>query len=62
MSLLILSIMGLAMLSTAYGVRHKAIKLKNEAIARLAAEAGYEKAVFWMSQQRDMMSALQSGE
>jgi hypothetical protein len=61
MSLLILSTLGIAMLSAAYGVRHKAIRLKNEAVARLAAEAGYEKAVFWMSQQKDMIGALQSG-
>ncbi len=61
MSLLILSVLGAAMMSAAYGVRHKAIRLKNEAAARLAAEAGYEKAIFWMSQQRDMMSSLQSG-
>jgi hypothetical protein len=27
----------------------------------LAAEAGYEKAIFWMSQQDDMLSALQDG-
>jgi hypothetical protein len=27
----------------------------------LAAEAGYEKAIYWMSQQQDMLSALQKG-
>ena len=27
----------------------------------LAAEAGYEKAVFWMSRQQDMLSTLQQG-
>lgn len=61
MSLVLLSILGMGMLSAAYGVRHKAIRLKNEAIARLAAEAGYEKAVFWMSQQQDMIGALEDG-
>lgn len=61
MSLVILTTLGLGMLSAAYGVRHKAIKLKNEAVAMLAAEAGYEKAVFWMSQQQDLLSSLQDG-
>lgn len=61
MSLVVLITLGLGMLSAAYGVRHKAIKLKNEAIAMLAAEAGYEKAVFWMSQQQDVLSSLQEG-
>ena len=57
--LLVLTSLGLGMLTVAYGVRHKAIKLKNEAVAMLAAEAGYEMAVFWMSQQQDMLSSLQ---
>jgi type II secretory pathway pseudopilin PulG len=58
-SLIILVILGSGMLTVAYGVRHKAIRLKNETISMLAAEAGYEQAVFWMSQQPDMLSALQ---
>jgi hypothetical protein len=33
--------------------------VKNEAAAMFAADAGYEKAVFWMSRQRDVLSALQ---
>lgn len=57
--LLVLAALGLGMLTVAYGARHKAIKLKNEAVAMLAAEAGYETAVFWMSQQQDMLSSLQ---
>jgi len=61
LSLIILSTLGLGMLSAAYGVRHKAIRLKNEAVAMLAAEAGYEKAVFWMSQQKDLLGSLQQG-
>jgi hypothetical protein len=35
--------------------------LRNEAAAMLAAEAGYEKAIFWMGQQKDMLNALQDG-
>jgi hypothetical protein len=60
-SLIILSTLGLGMLAASYGVRHKAIKLKNEAVAMLAAEAGYEKAVFWMSQQQDLLGSLRDG-
>jgi hypothetical protein len=54
-----MSFLGVGMLKVAYGVRHRAIQRKNEAIAMLAAEAGYEKAVFWMSQNQDMLSAIQ---
>lgn len=61
-SLVILSTLGLGLLTVAYGVRHRAIAMKNEAVAMLAAEAGYEKAIFWMSQQQDMLSALQDDE
>ncbi len=60
-SLIILGALGLGMLSVAYGVRHRAIMLRNEAVAMLAAEAGYEKAISWMSQQDDMLSALKDG-
>lgn len=56
--MVVLSTLGLGMLTVAYGVRHKAIQLKNETISMFAAEAGYEQAVFWMSQQKDMLSTL----
>lgn len=58
-SLALLSFLGIGMLKVGYGVRHNAIKMKNETAAMLAAEAGYEKAVFWMSQRQDMLSAIQ---
>ena len=61
-SIVILTALGTGLLSVAYGVRRQAISFKNEAVAMLAAEAGYEKAVFWMSQQQDMLNALQGGE
>jgi len=57
-AMLFLSTLGLGMLTLAYGDRHRAIRFKNESAAMLAAEAGYEKAVYWMSQQPDMLSAL----
>ncbi len=34
------------------------MKLKRETIAMLAAEAGYEKGIFWMSQQDDVLTGL----
>jgi len=52
MSVGILPVLGVGLLSVAYGVRHRTIAMKNEAVAILAAEAGYEKAIFWMSRQR----------
>lgn len=62
MSLVILSFLGIGMLKVAWGVRHNAIKTKNETISMLAAEAGYEKAIFWMSQRQDMLSAIQQDD
>src|SRR3972149_9368771 len=58
-AMVILSAMGVGMLATAYGNRHREIRLKNETSAMLAAEAGYEKAIYWMGKQKDMLSALQ---
>jgi type II secretory pathway pseudopilin PulG len=60
-AMVILTVMGTGLLTVAYGVRLDAIRLKNETVARLAAEAGYEKALYWMSQQQDMLSTLQKG-
>jgi hypothetical protein len=60
-SLLVLFALGIGMLRVGYGARLKATRLKNEATAMLAAEAGYEQAIFWMSQQSDMPSALLQG-
>ena len=47
-SIVILAALGGGLLTVTYGVRHRAIAMKNEAVAMLSAEAGYEKAVFWM--------------
>jgi hypothetical protein len=60
-SMLVLATLGLGMLTASYGVRYQAIRLKNESAAMLAAEAGYERAIFWMSQQQDMLGALKNG-
>ncbi|MEN6387188.1 MAG: hypothetical protein ABFD79_18570 [Phycisphaerales bacterium] len=60
-ALMIMTAFGVGMLAIAYGTRQQAIKEKNENAALLAAEAGYEKAVFWMSQQQDMLTTLYNG-
>jgi len=60
-SLGILTVLGVGLLSVAYGARRQAVAAKGELSAMLAAEGGYEKAVFWMSQQQDMLSSLQQG-
>lgn len=60
-SLVILAALGVGLLMVGYGARLHAIQIKTEAVAMLVAEAGYEKAVFWMGQQEDMLSTLQQG-
>ncbi len=54
----VLVLLGAGLLHICFGVRVRAAKLKRETIAMLAAEAGYEKAIFWMSQQADILSGL----
>ncbi len=60
--MVVLSFLGIGMMKVAYGVRHNAIKFKNEAASMLAAEAAYEQAIFYMSQKMDMLSALQKDD
>jgi hypothetical protein len=60
-ALVILAALGVGLLTVAYGVRHDAIRFKNETVARLAAEAGYEQALYEMSKQGDILSELQKG-
>ena len=59
-SLVILMTLGLGLLTVSYGLRYQSIAARNEIVAMLAAEAGYEQAVFRMSQQPDMLNALNS--
>lgn len=61
-SLVILAALGGGLLSVGFGVRHRAIATKNAIVAMFAAEAGYEKAIFWMSQQPDLLTALHQDE
>ena len=44
-----------------YQVRLQAVLTKSETEAMLAAEAGYENAIFWMGQQEDILGAIQAG-
>jgi hypothetical protein len=46
---------------TSYGSRIQAVQTKSQTEAMLAAEAGYEQAIFWMSQQSDILGAIQAG-
>jgi hypothetical protein len=59
-SLVILAALGLGLLTVSYGVRYQAVVTKCETVAMLAAEAGYEHAIYRMSQQPDMLAALSS--
>ncbi|MFC1737779.1 hypothetical protein ACFL1G_01870 [Planctomycetota bacterium] len=61
-SLIILAVSGAGLLTVAYGVRHRAVQYKSELAAMLAAEAGYEEAIFRMSQQPGMLAALASND
>lgn len=56
-----LMILGLGLLTTAYGARLRAIKLRKETTAKLTAESGYEDAIGWMNEQADVLSAMAAG-
>jgi hypothetical protein len=55
---LILALIGAGLLHICFGVRVRASRIKRETVSMLAAEAGYERAIFWMSQQADVLSGL----
>jgi hypothetical protein len=57
-AVLALMILGLGVLTAAYGARLRATKLRQNTMAELAAEAGYEEAIRWMNQQPDVLSAM----
>lgn len=60
--MIILIILTVGTMMVSYGSRIQAVKTKAETEAMLAAEAGYERAIFWMSQQTDILGALQLGQ
>jgi hypothetical protein len=59
---LILALTGFAILKAAEGKMIQTVRIKSQESASSAAEAGYEKAVFWMSEQVDMLTALSSAQ
>jgi hypothetical protein len=59
--MLILIILCFGETMTSYTTRIQAVSAKAETEAMLAAEAGYEKAIFWMCQQSDILGAMQTG-
>ncbi len=58
---LILMALIMAASMTDYSVRLQAVNIKAQTEAMLAAEAGYESAIFWMSQQSDILGAIEAG-
>jgi len=46
---------------TGYGSRLQAVQTKSQTEAMLAAEAGYEQAIFWMSQRTDLLGDIADG-
>ncbi|MBN2020936.1 MAG: hypothetical protein JW749_12020 [Sedimentisphaerales bacterium] len=60
-AMVILIILAVGEMMSCYHYRIKAVRTKAETEAMLAAEAGYERALFWMSQQSDILGALQAG-
>ncbi len=48
----------MGVLAIAYGARLRAINIKDNTLAKLTAEAGYEKAIRWLSEQEDPISIL----
>jgi hypothetical protein len=58
--LAVLILAGLALLKVSEGRLIETVRIKSLESASAAAEAGYENAVFWMSQQPDMLESLES--
>lgn len=59
-AMVILTILGMSLMSVSFAVRNNAARMESETRAMLAAEAGCEQAIFWMGQQQDMLHALQN--
>ena len=57
-AILLLSILGIGILRMAYGAKVRAINIQYETVTRLAAEAGYEASINWMSSLDDVPSNL----
>jgi len=57
-AVVILAALAVGLMMASYGVRIQAVRAKCQTEALLAAEAGYERGIFWMSQQTDILGAL----
>ena len=60
-AIVVLSALATGLIMASYGARMQAVRIKSDTAAMLAAEAGYEKGIFWMSQQTDILGSLQHG-
>lgn len=60
-SIIILMALIVGATMTDYQARLVAVRTKSQTEAMLAAEAGYESAIFWMSQQEDILGSIQAG-
>jgi len=56
--ILVLTLLGLSLLRIAFGARLHAIRVKQQAVALLTAEAGYERALVQMGQEKDLVTAI----
>jgi hypothetical protein len=50
--------LGMGLLTIAHGARVRSAILKKETVAKLVTETGYESAIYWMSQQDDVLNIL----
>ncbi len=60
-AVVILVALAVGLTMTSYGARIQAVRTKCDTAAMLAAEAGYEQGIFWMSRQPDILGSLQNG-
>jgi len=60
LAIFILTVLGLGVLSISYGARLRSANARSEAMAKLACEAGYEKAIYWLNSQQDVLSVFAS--
>jgi hypothetical protein len=58
----ILTIVGFGLLTVAYGARLHSLMMRDETMAKMTAEAGYEEAICWMSQQKDLFGLVAQGQ
>ncbi|MFA7485843.1 MAG: hypothetical protein WCZ89_07450, partial [Phycisphaerae bacterium] len=60
--MVIIIILAYGEMMSSYLTQINAINAKSQTASLLAAEAGYEKALYWMSEQPDILGSLKAGE